>query len=167
MPWVPFKHVHIALHCIVLRCPRHVDQKGGSGYDTYLRLHTAVGLAAGGGELQTNDDNSDGICARSLDSAISITLPEGAYVIVVEGYSTMQGTFKLNLDCRAAGSVASDLQTAVATASSLQCGVNITGNTANGEPFLGNRARDILYRFTVTDDEDFQVTVSTCGSSYE
>ena len=80
----------------------------------------------------------------------------------------MAGTFKLHVDCTPGGP---DLAAAVARAPTLVCGngdgavTTVTGDTAHGEPLLGNLARDVLYRLSVPAATD--VTLSTCGSEYD
>ena len=157
--WLKY-HAYCA--CIYTSTPLSPTQ-GGSSYDTYLGLYTAISLAAGGNAISTNDDHQNNVCSNNLHSAMTVTLPAAAYIIVVEGFGNMGGAFKLNVNC--SSDSGTGLAEAVASAAIIECGADVGGNTATGEPFLGNRARDVLYRFTVS--APIQVSLSTCGSEYE
>ena len=139
-----------------------------SSFDTYLRLYNAVTLAAGGEPITTNDDHGGGSCTDPRASVMTGTLAAGVYIIVVEGFAGMSGDYKLEVSCGSGSDIT--LAGALQQSESLQCGTSATptvvsGNTANGEPLIGYRARDVLYRFTLTAPKE--VTLSTCGSSFD
>ena len=59
---------------------------GGSNYDTRLRLYSGNHLESTSTELANVDDSC------GLQSRIVMTLQPGAYTVVVEGYTSNEGT---------------------------------------------------------------------------
>ena len=72
---------------------------GGNRYDTYVRLYNEDM------ELIDRDDDHGGLCptssgASSLDSRLAArVLQPGTYIILVEGYSTRSGSYRLQVEC--------------------------------------------------------------------
>jgi hypothetical protein len=107
-----------------------------------------------------------------------MSLPAGDYAIMVEGYSSNNGAFQLNVACGVqpspaptaapvAAPTSADPWTALYNAAGeVGCGDTPQGNTANdGTNIRGNPAKEVLYRITLAAADT--LTVTTCGSSYD
>jgi hypothetical protein len=118
------------------------------------RVYTAAGT-----ELASNDDSS--ACpGNGLLSSISMSLPAGDYGIMVEGFSSSNGAYQLNI---AAAPTWAQIYSAAAQ---VQLGDTVTGNTAtDGANIFGNAANEVVYRITLATATT--LTFTTCGSSYD
>ena len=70
----------------------------GSDYDTWLRLFSGDYLA--GTVLSNNDDDC------GLQSVVRHLLEPGNYTVVVEGFASHEGNYRLDVNCYAAPTVA-------------------------------------------------------------
>jgi hypothetical protein len=116
---------------------------GGTDYDSYLRLYDICPTDAGAVELAGNDD----FCG--LQSELTVVLDAGTYWLVVEGFSSSEGNFSLQVDCGTCDPIVCDGQAEVEpnegpngdpiVFDSIDCGITVCGSTwADG----GNRDTD-------------------------
>eukprot|EP00300_Choanocystis_sp_HF-7_P033195 c45493_g1_i1.p1 GENE.c45493_g1_i1~~c45493_g1_i1.p1 ORF type:complete len:538 (+),score=105.38 c45493_g1_i1:85-1614(+) len=112
----------------------------GSNFDTFLRVFDQSNT-----QISANDDST---CngQNSLQSNLALTLNPGTYKVVVDGFGSSTGDFRLTTSC------------------SLACGGRASGSTVRVPNTVGNTAGDATFTFTSAGGP---ATFSTCGSSFD
>merc|ERR1711994_289961 len=124
----------------------------GSRFDTYLRI-----LDTSGSEIAANDDHG-GQCdnpRHEYASYLERQLPAGEYTIVVEGYSSNEGDFELDVKCRSADEDDENI---------IACGETVRGSTRGQSSSIGSRAGEKTYQFVATSTE---YVFDACQSTYD
>lgn len=68
-----------------------------SGFDTYLRFYNSgAANCAGAGQIAGNDDNGP-VCGGTRSSITQTALAAGTYIVMVEGYSSNEGAYQLDI----------------------------------------------------------------------
>lgn len=88
---------------------------------------------------------------------MTATLRPGVYNVVVEGYSTAEGTYSLTADCNM--SIPDVVQ------GSITCGSTVYGDTTYGSHFIGYTTPDAHYTFNLTDT--MNVSFDACNASFD
>ena len=122
-----------------------------STYDTYLRI-MSTDL---GEERHGCDDCGD--CG--LQTVLDADLPPGDYVLVVEGFSSNEGTYSVTMNCDT-----HDLGDFEPIACAMG-GVPVTGTTVGAEDNMGNPSGERLYAFTLSTDAAIQF--DSCASTFD
>jgi hypothetical protein len=120
-----------------------------SNYDTMLRVYSA--------DLSVEKDGCDDCGDCGVQSVMDTDLPGGDYLLVIEGYSTDEGDYRVQMICGDESNGEFD--------GALECGSTVTGSTVGATNSIGNPAGDRLYSFTV--DTDSAVQFDSCDSSYD
>eukprot|EP00041_Stephanoeca_diplocostata_P024250 m.608435 g.608435 ORF g.608435 m.608435 type:complete len:633 (-) comp22486_c0_seq3:1402-3300(-) len=118
----------------------------GSSFDTVVRIYNSRGI-----EFSFCDDC--GPCG--LQAAATILLVAGNYTLLIEGYGTEQGSFRISTSC---GVPSND--------GAISCGQTITGSTISASDRLGNPSNERIYSVVVPNNRT-QVTFDSCASSLD
>lgn len=126
-----------------------------SDYDSYLRLYDA-----NMNQVAYNDDHG-GRCGGTNSyashlEATSLNVGQ-AYTIVVDGYSSSEGSFVLTMICGSSEPEPEDRPT-------ISCGQSVSGSTEGAANSVGNSAGDHIYSFVATTSD---VTFDACQAGYD
>ena len=122
-----------------------------SDYDTVLRIMTADLTT----EVTSCDDCGPCGVRTLLDTILDCTDMQCDYMLVIEGYSSSEGNFEVEMSCTQPNGVDG----------SIACQQTVTGNTAGGSNELGSTSSDHFYSFSVP--VDAQVQFDSCRSSFD
>jgi len=128
----------------------------GSGYDTWLHVfNRGAGNAVGTSVASCDDCGPCGL--RTVLANVALVQGRG-YWVVVDGFSTRSGSYRLALTCPSGSS-------GIPIQGNAACGQVLTGNSATGSNTVGNPAPEHWYRFTAPVNGLY--TFNSCGSSYD
>lgn len=119
----------------------------GSNYDTYLRVYNLDMTQ----QLHYCDDC--GPCG--LQTVLDTQLDAGDYAVVLEGYSSREGTYHLTVEC---------MQPSAPLA--IVCDDVVHGNTDSAVSNHGGQSGEHLYDFTLTEPINL-VQFDSCGSQFD
>jgi hypothetical protein len=125
-----------------------------SDYDSYLRLYDASGT-----QVAYNDDHR-GRCGgtNSLASHLEATVTVGqSYTIVVDGFSSEEGSFVLTMLCGSSPPPQPESLT-------ISCGQTVSGSTVGASSSVGSSSGEHIYSFAATTSD---VTFDACDSDYD
>jgi hypothetical protein len=120
-----------------------------STYDTYLRVMST--------DLVEERHGCDDCGDCGVQTVLDADLPPGDYILVVEGYSSSEGSYTVLMNCDT-----HDL----GTFEPIACGTTVTGVTDESTPSnMGNPSGEAMYGFTVTTTQSVQF--DSCDSSFD
>jgi len=128
----------------------------GSAFDTFVSLYSHTQSGGLLGSLVSTCDDCGPCGTRTILDVNYV--PAGTYVIVMDGFSSSAGAYRLSVDCTAPPPPPSS--------GALSCNGNVTGTTVGAGPStVGHRAPERWYTFTATARGYY--TFNSCGSSFD
>ena len=124
-----------------------------SDFDTYLRVYNS--------DLTSEITGCDDCGPCGVRTVLDAQLPAGDYNLVIEGYSTTEGTYDVAMICSAETGTSS-------TQGTIACAQTVAGSTEGAGNALGNAGGEHLYSFTVPDGllHNF-IQFDSCDSTYD
>lgn len=140
----------------------------GSTYDTFLRIMSddLIEERVGCDDCQSCGHSAEECTTCGLQTILDTDLPPGHYILVVEGFSSNEGDYSVEMICSQPTTTADML--AIACPGAVDgTPSTVTGSTTGMRNNLGNDSPEALFAFTVTTPGLFQVRSPLGGTAVE